>query len=155
MKKITTYLILCLFSLSILTACGGSDKDAAGDQGVTESADAKASEKSADESIHAKNEDNTQGKSSEKVDSNQQKVIEGTFMGLQQGDLFYFNIKDNSGKTWSLIVMKTDATYEKISANPAQYKGKKMKVTYKKTTKHIENNGGNMTFDEYLKAEVM
>lgn len=170
MKRFATYLLAIATSAFLLTACGGKTqekgtqndvtKETIANSKTTDNKDSKptggesANSNTSEETTVAKASDSKEGETVEspKTDA---KFVEGTFTGLEQGDLFYFNIKDKAGKDHSFTVMKTDAVYEKISAKPEEYKGKKMKVYYKKVKKFIENAGGNVEFEEYIKAELL
>ena len=69
---------------------------------------------------------NENRENSPKVEASFQKerVFEGTFQGIEQGDYAYFKVK-NAKEEKSLMVLNTDKTYEKISANPKKFISKK------------------------------
>lgn len=164
MKKLTTYLMAMFVAVALLTACGGGNTNTANtktdaDTAAKTSNDASATDVTPKkkETKTAKNDTtNTASDSTSKDTSTtaQGKFVEGTFVEIEQGDLFHFIVKDEQGKSYDFWVMKTDATYEKISLDQAKYKGKKIKVFYKKSKKFIENAGGEIEFQEYVKAEL-
>ena len=170
MKKLTYCLLISLFSLTLLTACGGGESKNTDDEKTdtsTATADTKKGESTSNET--ANTDGNTDGSTAKDTTATtgsedgttkddtatSDTFVEGTFTGLEQGDLFYFNLKDANGKDWSFTVMKTDDTYEKISKDEAAYKGKKIKVYYKKESKFVEQAGGNVEMMSYKKAEIL
>lgn len=162
MKKVTTYLIAMFVAMALFTACGGDNTDTNNQKTDADTAAKTSNDASAMDVTPAKTETNTvksdtantASDSTHQTDTTQGKFVEGTFQEIEQGDLFHFIVKDAQGKSHDFWVMKPDATYETISADQAKYKGKKIKVFYKKSKKFIENAGGEVEFEEYVKAEL-
>lgn len=169
MKKHTYYLLIGLFSMILLTACGGGESKNTEDKTDTTTATADNTKGESNSSDTANTDGNTDSNTAKDTTATtgsedgtaqddtaaSDTFVEGTFTGLEQGDLFYFNLKDANGKDWSFTVMKTDDTYEKISKDEAAYKGKKIKVYYKKESKFVEQAGGNVEMMSYKKAEIL
>ena len=175
MKKLAYTGLILVFSVIFLAACGGSNQNTEEKQdttattnddnkgestsnkttkneGNTESNDNTAKDANADKTSTDESTTKDEGKEDEKSKAT---FVEGTFMGLEQGDLFYFNVKDTKGKEWSFTVRQTDAIYEKVSNDEAAYKGKKVKVFYQKKKEFIENAGGEVEMLAYQKAEFL
>lgn len=167
MKKVTTYLMAIFVAVALLTACGGgsntntenttTDADTAAKTSNDASATDVTPQKKEAETVKNDTTNTASDSTSTSKDTSataQEKFVEGTFVEIEQGDLFHFIVKDDQGKSYDFWVMKTDATYEKISLDQAKYKGKKIKVFYKESKKFIENAGGEIEFQEYVKAEL-
>ena len=164
MKKLTTYLMAMFVAVALLTACGGgnntntdntkTDADTAAKTNNDASAMDVTPKKTETETPKNDTTNTTSDSTSKETSTAQGDFVEGTFEQIEQGDLFHFIVKDEQGKSYDFWVMKTDATYEKISLDQAKYKGKKIKVFYKKSKKFIENAGGEIEFQEYVKAEL-
>ncbi|HAS41219.1 MAG TPA: hypothetical protein DCS93_12110 [Microscillaceae bacterium] len=173
MKKLAYSGLILVFSVIFLAACGGGNKnteekqdttattndgqkgesttnETAKNEGGTESSNDTTKDTTADKTNTEESTTKEEGKEGEKSATT---FVEGTFTGLEQGDLFYFNVKDANGKDWSFTVRQTDATYEKVSNNEAAYKGKKVKVFYQKKKEYIENAGAEIEMLAYQKAE--
>jgi len=68
--------------------------------------------------------------------------IEGTFVGIEQGDYAHFQIKDKKGKDDSFIILRPDKSVQPYLDNPAKLKGHKVRVHWKEQT--IPEAGGLM-----------
>ncbi len=143
MKHLTqiSFALLMVF----IFACGGGESDK-----TDETAKKDSSETTEKENM---NTDETE-QPEEEVSANQQ-VIVGTFVGIEQGDYFYFKIKPENGDEKSFMVLKGDDTYEKIAANPKEFEGKKIKVTWEAKKQNIPEAGGEMDIEAYIKAEIL
>ena len=99
---------------------------------------------------------NENRENSPKVEASFQKerVFEGTFQGIEQGDYAYFKVK-NAKEEKSLMVLNTDKTYEKISANPKKFIGKKVKVYWIATKQNIPEAGGEIDIEKYVRAVIL
>lgn len=68
--------------------------------------------------------------------------VEGAFVGVEQGDYFHLDVKDDQGKTWSFFILQDDAPGLKdVMAHPENYKGSRLQVTYRKVSKVIPESG--------------
>lgn len=81
------------------------------------------------------------------------KTAEGTFVRIEEGDYFHWNMKSNSGEELSFFILKPDATVDKVIDNPKAYVGKKCRVTWKKSTENLPEAGGKMEIDQILSVE--
>lgn len=133
------------FLITFTFACGGGKSDK-----TEETAKKDSSETTEKET--PKSEESEKPK--EEANSNQQ-VTEGTFVGIEQGDYFYFKVKPENGDEKSFMVLKGDDTYEKIAANPDKFKDAKVKVTWEAKKQNIPEAGGEMNIEEYIKAEIL
>ncbi|OJJ13954.1 hypothetical protein BKI52_45130 [marine bacterium AO1-C] len=174
MKKLTYYGLISVFSLIFLAACGGGNTNTEEKQDTTAIADGKKGESTNTET--AKNEGNTESSDNTTKDTTAEKTttedstkvkgekgeadkdlkfVDGTFIQLDQGDLFYLQLQDNKGKNWTFTVRQTDAMYEQISQREIEFVNKKMRVYYKKEKQFIENAGGEVEMLFYKKAELL
>jgi hypothetical protein len=80
-------------------------------------------------------------------------VAEGTFVRIEEGDYFHWNMKSKAGEELSFFIMKADASVEKVVENPEAYVGKKCRVTWKTSTENIPEAGGKMKIDQILSVE--
>ncbi|WP_299459273.1 hypothetical protein [uncultured Microscilla sp.] len=160
MKKTTTYLVAIIAAVALLTACGEGTNNTKNQQTDADTS-VKTSSETPNKNTEATNNtkpvktisDDKKGEGT-KANNTQEAFVEGVFQEIEQGDLFHFIIKDAQSKTHDFWVFKPDATYQTIEADQAKYKGRKIKVFYKKTKKYIENAGGEIAFEEYVKAEL-
>ncbi len=83
-----------------------------------------------------------------------EQIFEGTFTGIEQGDYAYFKVK-NAKAEKSFMVIKTDKTYETISANPDKYIGKKVRVHWVATKVDVPEAGGKINVDKYIKSIIL
>lgn len=90
------------------------------------------------------------GKATPKVAT---KIAEGTFVRIEEGDYFHWNMKSNSGEALSFFIMKPDASVDKVIDNPEAYVGKKCRVTWKKSTENLPEAGGKMEIEQILSVE--
>jgi hypothetical protein len=149
MKKIiTTPLSFCvLFAGLTLSSCGG------GTSTETKTTDSIQSEEKVDSTASTEKSE-TENKEKE-AENPKQQIAEGKFVGIEQGDYFYFRIQPESGEEMSFMVLQDDETYQKISANPEKFKGVKVKVYWENTTENIPESGGKMEIQKYIKAEIL
>lgn len=66
--------------------------------------------------------------------------MEGTFLGIEQGDYTHLQIKDKKGKQDSFIVLRPDKSVQSFLDNPVKLKGRKIRVFWKEAT--IPEAGG-------------
>jgi hypothetical protein len=83
------------------------------------------------------------------------KTAVGKFIGLEQGDYFYFKIMKDDKTELTLRVDKPDAFYDKVEKNTKSYLGKKIKVYYQHTKVYTPEAGGDVEVDLYIKAELV
>jgi|JI6StandDraft_1071083.scaffolds.fasta_scaffold01738_9 hypothetical protein len=81
------------------------------------------------------------------------KTTEGTFVRIDEGDYFHWNMKSNSGEEVSFFILKGDASVDKVMDKPEAYVGKKCRVTWKKSTENIPEAGGKMEIEQILSVE--
>jgi hypothetical protein len=79
----------------------------------------------------------------------------GVFVGIEQGDYFYFKVKTDSGEEKSFMVLNPDEIYSKIEAESANFQGKKVKVYWQAKKQNIPEAGGEIDIQEYIKAEIL
>jgi hypothetical protein len=80
-------------------------------------------------------------------------VAEGTFVRIEEGDYFHWNMTSKSGDALSFFILKGDATVDKVIDNPQAYVGKKCRVIWKKSTENIPEAGGKMEIEQILSVE--
>lgn len=83
------------------------------------------------------------------------KNITGTFVGIEQGDYFYFQVEISQGEARSFMVLQPDKTYEEVAENVEQYIGKQVKVYWKTSKENIPEAGGEIEVDKYIKAKFL
>lgn len=81
------------------------------------------------------------------------KVVEGTFVGVEEGDYFHWNMKDKAGEDVSFFILQADASVDKVLENAAAYAGKKCRVTVKKSKETIPEAGGKIEVEQILSVE--
>lgn len=138
MKQLN-YLILSFFVVATL-ACGGG----------------KSTSEETSKDSTAVTTETTEKKAQEGIANAAQQEIVGTFLGIEQGDYFYFRLKpDDGSEERSFMVLNTDETYAKIEADPEKYKNAKVKVYWQAKKQNIPEAGGEMDIEEYIKAEIL
>ncbi len=80
-------------------------------------------------------------------------TIEGTFLGIEEGDYAHWQMRKKSGEEVSLFILRPDASVEKVIANPKSYRGRTCRVTFKKTTENIPEAGGRMEVEQIVRVE--
>ncbi|TAE72202.1 MAG: hypothetical protein EAZ85_09865 [Bacteroidetes bacterium] len=88
------------------------------------------------------------------ITSQKEQIFEGTFDGIEQGDYAYFKVK-NSKEEKSFMVLNVDKTYEKISAQPEKYMGKKVRVYWIATKVDVPEAGGQIDVNKYIKSIIL
>ncbi|MDX2301371.1 MAG: hypothetical protein NW226_01170 [Microscillaceae bacterium] len=144
MKFITHIAFIYLFAIA--TSCGSSSEQT---QESAKQDTSQATENEVDTQDENQPENNT-----EQADAGQEVTI-GTFVGIDQGDYFYFRVKPDQGEELSLMVLQGDETYRKIEAAPDTYIGKKIKVYWMATKENLPEAGGEVDVNKYLKAEIL
>jgi hypothetical protein len=81
------------------------------------------------------------------------KLTDGTFLGVEEGDYFHWNMRTADRDEISYFILKPDATVDKVLENPAAYAGKKCRVTWKKSNENIPEAGGKMEVEQVLSVE--
>lgn len=81
------------------------------------------------------------------------KVTEGTFTGIEEGDYFHWNMKSKDGEELSFFILKPDASVDKVLENADAYRGKKCRITWKKSKEKIPEAGGTMDVEQILSVE--
>jgi outer membrane lipoprotein-sorting protein len=138
------HLFLVLIGL-LLFACGGTN----------ESTEETPKDTTNQEASNEDTEADIVQKIDESETSANQQISIGTFVGVEQGDYFYFKMKTDSGEEKSLMVLQGDDTFDAMFENPDSYKGKKVKVTWVATKQDIPEAGGVIDIDKYIKAEII
>ncbi|MCB1278892.1 hypothetical protein [Prosthecobacter sp.] len=80
-------------------------------------------------------------------------VVEGTFVGIEEGDYFHWNMRTKAGEELSFFILKPDASVEKVLENADAYAGRKCRVTSKKSMENIPEAGGKMEIEQILSVE--
>lgn len=80
-------------------------------------------------------------------------VIEGTFVGVEQGDYAHWNMRVKGGEDASFYILRPEASVEKVLEKPEAYAGKKCRVTVKKSMENIPEAGGKTEVEQILSVE--
>ena len=70
------------------------------------------------------------------------KLVDGTFLGVEEGDYVHFQIRNSDGEKESFIVLQTHKSVEPYLENPKKMKGRKVRVQWKEEM--IEQAGQKM-----------
>jgi hypothetical protein len=81
------------------------------------------------------------------------RTVEGTFIGIEQGDYAHWQMRTKSGEDVSLFILRPDASVEKIIENPKSYRGRPCRVSVKKTTENIPEAGRKMEVEQIVSVE--
>ncbi|MBL9142922.1 MAG: hypothetical protein JNM99_04490 [Verrucomicrobiaceae bacterium] len=81
------------------------------------------------------------------------KTLEGTFLGIEQGDYFHWNMKTADGEERSFFILKPDESVNKMVDKPEAFVGKKCRITWKTSTENIPEAGGKMEVEQILSVE--
>lgn len=81
-------------------------------------------------------------------------ILEGRFLDLQFGDYAHLEIEDTKGQTHSFW-LGNDRSLEKFVTDTEKYRGKRVRVHWHKTERHIPEAGGSMEIEEATKIEVL
>lgn len=93
------------------------------------------------------------GKAAGKPKTAATQAIEGTFVGVEQGDYGHWNMRVKGGEDASFFILRPDASVEKVLEKPEAYAGKKCRVTVKKSMENIPEAGGKMEVEQVLSVE--
>ncbi len=143
MKKLS--ILLFLVSSGLLGACESTTN-----QQNTLQEDGKIS---TSPDSPAESPEKEEGKEKEEKEEEGIKTLTGTFVGIEQGDYFYFQIEISQGEARSFMVLQPDEVYEKVAEDVEQYIGKQVKVYWKTTKENIPEAGGEIEVEKYIKAE--
>jgi hypothetical protein len=77
----------------------------------------------------------------------------GTFLGIEEGDYFHWEMKTAAGEEVSYFILRPDKSVEKVSENPAAYVGRKCTVKWKTTKEKIPEAGGEMEVEQVVSVE--
>ncbi len=80
-------------------------------------------------------------------------TIEGTFVGVEQGDYAHWNMRVKGGDEASFFILSPDASVEKVLEKPEAYAGKKCRITVKKSVENIPEAGGKTEVEQVLSVE--
>ena len=80
-------------------------------------------------------------------------VVEGVFLGIEQGDYLHWNMRTTAGDDFSLFILKPGASVTKAADNPEAFKGKRCRVTWKASTEFVPETGGKTEIDQILAVE--
>jgi len=89
----------------------------------------------------------------EKPKAGAAKTTEGTFLGIEEGDYFHWQMRTAGGGEVSYFILKADASVDKVLEKPDAFKGKKCRVTWKESTETIPEAGGKMKVQQILSVE--
>lgn len=82
------------------------------------------------------------------------KTLDATFLRIDQGDYSHLIVKDKNGQEkdfWLWSKGKWDA----VLSNPESWKGKRVRLTWRKVTRNIPEAGGNLELDEATSIRVL
>jgi hypothetical protein len=71
-------------------------------------------------------------------------TVEGKFLGVEEGDYTHWRMSDGKGGERSFFVLQT---------TPDKFKGKRCRVTWKRSAENIEEAGGKVEIDVLVSAE--
>lgn len=77
----------------------------------------------------------------------------GTFLGIEEGDYAHWKMKTADGEEVSYFILKPDAAVEKVLENPAKFKGRKCRVSWKESVENIPEAGGKTKIQQILSVE--
>ncbi|TDU73271.1 hypothetical protein EI77_01740 [Prosthecobacter fusiformis] len=80
-------------------------------------------------------------------------VLEGVFVGIEEGDYFHWNMRNSAGEDVSFFMLQPDASVEKVIASPEKFIGRKCQVTWKKSTENIPEAGGKMEIEQIISVQ--
>lgn len=82
-----------------------------------------------------------------------EQVIEGSFLGIEEGDYFHWNMRDATGRERSFFILNPDSTVDKVIANPEAFVGKKCRISWQRSEETIPEAGGKMQVEQILRVE--
>jgi len=80
-------------------------------------------------------------------------VVEGTFLGIEQGDYAHWQMRTKAGKDVSFFILGVDPTVEKVIDRPAAYRRRACRVTWKKNAANLPEAGGTMEVEQIVSVE--
>ncbi len=75
--------------------------------------------------------------------------LEGVFTGIEEGDYAHWTMKTPAGER-SFFILKTNPAIDQALAQPAKFKGKRCKITWKKGMQEIPEAGGKIEVEQIL-----
>lgn len=75
--------------------------------------------------------------------------LEGVFTGIEEGDYAHWTMKTAAGER-SFFILKPHPSIEQALAQPAKFKGKRCRITWKKSMEEIPEAGGRMEVEQVL-----
>lgn len=139
-----------------LSACGGSpqvQEDKPSNE--TETSTETGEEAEASEIAEADSLSNTEESADKLMEGeyDTMQMLEGTFLGIEQGDYFYVLVRTKQDEDFSFMVIETDPFFDEIFEDPDSHAGKAIRVWYMDTVEYIEEAGGEMEISKYHGAE--
>ena len=87
---------------------------------------------------------------SEGAESKDGQTAEGVFIGIEQSDYAHFKLREGDGTERSFFILQTDASIDRILADPQEYEGRACKVRWERRNENIPEAGGPMEIDVLL-----
>lgn len=81
------------------------------------------------------------------------KAIEGTFLGIEEGDYAHWNMRDKDGEEVSFFILNPDTAVEKVLEKPKAYAGRKCRVTVKQSKDNLPEAGGKVDIEQVVSVE--
>lgn len=81
-------------------------------------------------------------------------TMKATFLGIEQGDYFHLNVKDDKGEERSFWI-SSDDSFKPFLDKPESYAGKKVEVTWHRVKREIPEAGGEMEIDEAVSIRLL
>ena len=81
------------------------------------------------------------------------KILEGTFVRIDEGDYFHWVLKTTNGQERTFFILKPDASVDNVLEAPEGYVGKKCRITWKASQEQIPEAGGKIEIEQVLSVE--
>ena len=86
-------------------------------------------------------------------DAAEANTLKGKFLGIEQGDYTHWRMSAGDGEERSFFVLQTTPAIDKVLEDPAAFKGKACRVTWKTSVENLEEAGGKTEIDVLVSVE--
>lgn len=77
----------------------------------------------------------------------------GTFLGIEEGDYFHWKMRTEAGEEVSYFMLRPDASLDRVVENPEEFKGRKGRVFWKRTSEKLYDSPDPMEVEQIVTVD--
>lgn len=82
-------------------------------------------------------------------------TLTGTFVGVSMGDYAHLQVRDAKGQERSFFVLTGDKSFEPFLESPQNYRGRRIRLKWRRVERNIPEAGGPMEIDEAISIQLI